>query len=262
MFCVLAFGQTKKVLIKSSPLLGERYVTQIKDINSIEKIFKDCFTERGFMLIDTSEVTQEIYMDEKFLSADVFIYQYPGNYPTINLILRADESVLYSEEAFVKIFTDRQSANERNAQTICKSIPNYSDLSQEVEEHNPLIRKNRLDLNSIASNAFVEMFVNNLRINFEFDRETNVSFAYDVSIEEYLKNVVNLVGIRSKLKGRKIVLQVEIDKYGFTHLKSKELPIKLKQKLLDRIDTYLLGFPIWINPDGESVTATIKVGAK
>lgn len=259
---ILSFGVLEcfanKIVIKTCPLMGERFVTQLPSPNRITEIFESELSNKGFEVISDYTNNQTFKDSNSIFSADIFVFQYPANYPTVKLVIRNKKEVIYFDEDFIKHFSDRQSVNEKIARKLAERIPDYENLAN-LENHylNFSLEKNLFSIMGIASNSIIEMYVNKFRTELTFDSNTNVEFPYSISIEEYFKNLLNFVGYRRKVKGKKIILNLEIDEFGFTKIIESNMPVPLKEKFRNRIESTSLGIPLWHNPHNKKVSATL-----
>lgn len=252
------------IILKVNPLMGERYVTKLPQIERIERIFKNNLELKGFRVFTISEELENEIINEKDLYFfDIFVYQYPANFPTIKIIIRNENGVLYEDQDYIKHFTDRQIANEKIAQTLAEKIPKNTDLSEIPLKYSiESFGKNNYSIIGITTNSMMEIYVNKYLIEFEFEGTTTVNFIYGDSVEEYIKNLINYTGYRSKVREKKIKIYIEIDEYGFTRILKKEIPKGMKAKFIQRIDNIVKGFPLWQNKKRKRTRAVITIGTK
>jgi len=253
-----------RIIIKTCPLQGERFVTKLPNPDQITNIFKTQLTEKGFEVISSAESELDGKNEEAIiLKADIFVFQFLANYPSIKLVIRTGNDIIYSDEESIVLFTDRQLANQSIANEVAKRIPTPDLIKQlNASSDDGSFNKNLFSLIGLTTNSIAEMYINKFQIEFSFDNEANIKFPYSNSIEDYFKNLINFVGYRGKVRGEKIILHFEIDKYGFTKIVKKELPVKLKEKHINRIESISQGIPLWDNLYNEKVSAKLVFWTK
>lgn len=254
------FCNRAPILIKVNTLMGERYVTKLSETNEIEEIFKLALDDKNYSVITSSgEALDKRIKVEDLLIMDVFVYQFPSNYPSMRVVISHRNEILHDDEEFIKYFADRITANQEIARNMAEKIPNSHLIMSNAGSRSIVFDKNRFSFNGWILNSMMEGFVKKHEIEFHCDCLKEDEFIYGATFEEFVKNLTNYTGFRNKLKGHFITLYLEIDEYGYTRLINKDIPIKLKVSQIKRINNVLLGIPLWRKSDTNKCLAELKL---
>jgi hypothetical protein len=122
--CCLSSHGTSKVLIKANVLRGERFVTDKTNARKIEDKVSEVFVKKGFEVLTNVEPTGDI------LLVDLFIYQFPGQYPAMSITIRTRQGVHYFDQDYRKFFANRDLTNLNLAIDLAERVP--VELSRDV----------------------------------------------------------------------------------------------------------------------------------
>src|SRR6187551_1182727 len=103
--CYLNSNGTSKVLIKANILRGERFVTVRTSAKEIENKVSEVFTKKGLDIVTNMEPTGDV------LFVDLFVYQFPGQFPAITITIRTQNGIHYIDHEYRKFFVDRELTN-------------------------------------------------------------------------------------------------------------------------------------------------------
>ncbi len=249
------------MVLKINPIKGEKFVTKLTNPYSIQSIFKNGLEAKGFKVYTNSKEILEDNIDEKELYfADVFVYQYPAQYPSVSIIIRKNEGVIYMNDKYIKLFGDRQKANEDISMQLVSDVPSIKLIREyQIIKSYDFLTSNRKSLIGSVSNSVMDLYSKKYEVKIEFEKENELQFIYGESIEEYLKNLINFTGYRNKVLGKELKIYVEIDEYGYTNYLKMDTPVNLKEKHKLRIFNAMMGIPLWKNEKKETVRARIII---
>ncbi|WP_069658341.1 hypothetical protein [Arcticibacter eurypsychrophilus] len=232
----------KKAIVKANILRGESFVTANTSSEDIERIIKMALDQKGFQVID------EIDSDKDLFYVDVFVYQYPADFPTISMTIRTKDGIHFIDKEIVKLYADRNSANLKLASKLAERLPSDIDTNRFYEPtFNDLLSANRISMIGLTSNAITKSYRSNYssKINW-FDNEIP-KFIIPNEFDIYMAYSSNYQGIRKQLKGKEIKLKLKINQKARFELIDIGSPVILTEKQKIRLKEFIDSFPLWIN---------------
>jgi len=226
--------------------MGESMVTPQMSINSMEDIFRDALKNRNFDIAEANTAVKPIFY------LDLFVYQFPAEYPTISLTVRSELGIHYFERQNIKLYTNRKIAFLKIAQEMANALPQVFDKEKilNIGASDILLTITRMDLIHYTAKSMTadyrEKYDNELKWN-----DTPIVFISG-NFEDYFAFCMNYKGIREKLKGDdKIVLKLKICQNGLTTIENIESSFALTQADNERLHMAVNALPLWISPHSE-----------
>ncbi|WP_192822220.1 hypothetical protein [Rufibacter sp. LB8] len=259
-----AVAQDKVVLVKVNPIKGESTVTVLSNLAKVEEILQEGFVQKGYKVLTKAPVSEPTQggNTELFL-ADAFIYQYPGDYPSITLTIRKDGRVHSLLHQTKKLFTDRQAAMETLAREIVKEIP--ATLNQEMflmPELDNLLPHHIISIYTATSGAITGSYASKYTIEVKPTAGKLPAFMIAGAFEEYLSNCLDFNGYRKAVKDQPIQVEFEINSFGFTHIQTIKMPEGVKDNYKEKVKAAMEALPLWDMAAGQTFKGVLSLGVK
>lgn len=231
---------SNKAIVKANVLRGESFVTAETNPEEIEYIISQALTKKGFQIL------KELIPNEEIFYFDLFVFQFPADYPTITLTIRTINGIHYFDKELIKIFGDRNSANLELASILADRIPYNINTKIFFETtFNDIFSNNRISIIGLTSNEITESYRSNYSTSIKWPDNINPKFIFPNEFEKYVAHISNYQGIRRKLKGKSIKLKLKINLAARFELIEIDSPIDLNEKQKDRIREFINSFPLW-----------------
>lgn len=230
----------KKVILKANILRGESFVTANTNPEDIESIFKNALTQKGFQVIN------EINSDEDLFFVDLFVFQFPADFPTISITIRTENGIHFIDKERIKLFGDRNSANIKIASKLAERLPVDIDTNNFYElTFNNLLSNDRISLIGLTSNAITKGYRTNYSSTINWFDNDVPNFIIPNEFDKYMAYSSNYQSIRKQLKGKEIKLKLKINQKARFELIDIDSPINLTEKQKSRLKEFIDGFPLW-----------------
>ena len=244
-----------KAIVKANILRGESFVTANTKPEDIESILKASLAEKGFQVIN------EIVTDEDIFYIDIFVFQFPADYPTISLTIRTKDGIHFFDKERVKLFGDRNSANLKLASKLAERLP--SDINTKTFYEltlKDILSNGRISLISLSSNAITKGFRANYSSSINWFDNNQPNFIIPNEFDEYLAYSSNYQSIKRELHGQEIKLNLKINQNARFELIDIDSPINLNEKQKRRLKEFINCFPLWtVNTEIENIE--MKIGS-
>lgn len=231
-----AFCNDYIFIVKANVIRGESMVTSNTNPVQVEKMFQEALRKL--------EQNKEI---KKQLLVDIFIFQFPADYPTVAVSIRSENGIHYFDKERIKLFGDRNAANIKLVKKIISRLPNKLNMSQiyQLSLDDILSNRKSLSLIQLTSNAVTGSQRQNYRNAIDWGENDPPQFILD-NFYEYLKYCMNFQGIRKKIKKQGgITLVVDITKEGRTKISNIKSPFELEAKQKARLTQAIAAIPLW-----------------
>ncbi len=241
---LITFGKSvfaNKAIIKASVLRGEGFVTVNIPPKDIEDIIGQALAQRGFQVIS------EVVPDEAIFYVDLFVYQFPADYPTIALSIRTSSGIHFFDKEKIKLYVDRKVATLKIASMLAERLPAQIDTERAYcLTLADILINDRISLIGLTSNAITEEYRSNYSSSIKWNDSPAPSFIVPNNFDGYLAYVSNFQGMRLQLSGKTIQLLLKINLRAEFELVKLESPIALTEKQKERIHEFIQSFPLWI----------------
>jgi len=260
-FLILLFAYytsfaANKAMVKASILRGESFVTVNTNPADIEKIISQALTKKGF------EVLTALIPNEQIFFIDLFVFQFPGDFPTITLTIRTKNGIHYIDQERIKLFGDRNLANLKLAERIAGKIPDNINTTIFFEPtFKDILGNNRTSLISLSSNAITKGYRSDYSSSINWSDNTIPNFIILNGFDNYMSYISDYQGIRKKLKGQAIKLILKINTGARFELVKIDSPFELTEKQINKIKKFIDSFPLW-TVDHEIGNIELKYGIK
>ncbi len=232
---VFCNGQT--FIVKANVIRGESMVTVNTNPVQVEKMFKEALRK----LEQYDEINKQLLVD-------IFIFQFPADYPTVGVSIRSENGIHYFDKEQIKLFGDRNAANIKLVKKIISRLPNKLNMSEiyQLSIDDILSNRKSLSLIQLTSNAITGSQRQNYRNAIDWgENDDPPQFILD-NFYEYLKYCMNFQGIRKKIKKQGgITLVVDITKEGRTKISNIKSPFELEAKQKARLSQAIAAIPLW-----------------
>lgn len=231
----------KKAIVKASVLRGESFVTVNTKPNEIEEIIKNALIQKGYQVID------EINSDENIFFVDLFVFQFPANFPTVSITIRTQNGIHFIDKERVKLFADRNSANLKLASKLGERIPADIDTNKIYQPtFNDLLDNDRISLIGLSSNAITKGYRSNYSFSINWLNNEVPNFIIPDDFNRYVSFSLNYQGVRKQLKGKEIKLKLKINQKARFELIGIDSPIDLTDKQKNMYSEFIDSFPLWV----------------
>lgn len=229
-----------KVIIKANVLRGESFVTVNTNPKDVEIIISQALGKKGF------QIMKEVLPNEELLFVDLFVFQFPADFPTITLTIRTLQGIHFIDKEQIKLFGDRNSANLKVASRLAERLPNNIDTAIIYEPtFDDILSKDRISLIGLTSNAITKSYRSNYSNSVKWNENEIPNFIIPNEFDNYLAYILNYQGIRKQLKGTTIRLKLKINNKAEFELVDINSPFELTEKQKGRILEFISSFPLW-----------------
>ncbi|MBC3540098.1 hypothetical protein ACFSC6_16955 [Rufibacter sediminis] len=258
------YAQEKNVLLKINPIKGESTVTSISNQKAIEKILAEGFLQKGYQVFTKETISsQTAAPQEELLLADAFIYQYPGDYPSITLTIRKGDYIFAILHDNKKLFVERQSALEAIAGNLVQELPTaIQESTFLLPELEQLLPHHNMSIYTATSGAITKGYANQYLTDFKTTGSEPLNFILKDSFEQYLALCLDFTGYRKAIKETPIRVDFEIDAFGFTNLTNITLPASVKESHKDKIKNTIEALPLWNLANRQPIKGTLTLGVR
>jgi len=243
------FCNSENFIIKANVIRGESMVTVNNNPVQIENMFQEA--------LNKLEAVRDI---NKQLLVDIFIFQFPADYPTVAVSIRSEKGIHYFDKERIKLFGDRKAANIKLVKKLISRLPNKINMTQIYQLNLDDILSNRksLSLIQLTSNAITGSQRQKYSNAIEWGKNEPPQFIID-NFYEYLKYCMNFQGIRKKIKKQgEIILIIDITKEGRTKISDIKSPFKLEAKQKARLTQAIAAIPLWYT-ESEIIDVELKI---
>lgn len=237
-FCT-SFAKNKAI-IKANVLRGESFVTVNTMPGDVESIISQALAKNGFQILN------EVIPDEEIFYVDLFVFQFPADYPTITITIRTTKGIHFIDKERIKLFGDRNSANLKVASSLAERLPNNIDTNIYFEPtFNDILSNNRISIIGLTSNAITKGYRSNYSSSIRWSDNKIPNFIIPNEFDIYKAYISNYQGIRKQLKGTTIKLKLKINHGAKFELVNIDSPFNLTEKQKERIQEFVNSFPLW-----------------
>ncbi|MFM9841114.1 MAG: hypothetical protein ACKVOQ_22805 [Cyclobacteriaceae bacterium] len=242
-FCYLNSQGRSKVLIKATILRGERFVTVKTSAKEIENKVSEVLTKKGFDIITNMESAGDL------LFVDLFVYQFPAQYPAITITIRTQNGIHYIDQEYRKVFLDRELTNLNLATKLAERVP--------VELNKDLVYRVGIgDLISTNKTSNTTLYTGNSNYysTIKWKDDNNVPFIVSNDLGLYLFYASNFTGLKKQLARCPIVLKLRINDSARFELVETNSHLNLDDYQKNRIQEFIESFPLWLtNTEVENI---------
>jgi hypothetical protein len=234
--CYLNSHGTSKVLIKANILRGERFVTVKTSAKEIENKVGEVFTKKGFNIVTNMEPSGDI------LFVDLFVYQFPAQFPAITITIRTQNGIHYIDQAYRKVFVDRELTNLNLATELAEKVP--------VELNKGLVYRVGIgDLISTNKTSNTNLYAGNANYysTIKWKDDNDVAFIIPRDLGLYLLYASNFTGLKKQLARGPIVLKLRINDSARFELVDTNSHLNLDEEQKIRIQEFIDSFPLWLS---------------
>lgn len=240
-FSLNAFASSKKAIIKANIIKGESFVTANSSEFEIEQVLREALTEKDY------EVVETINGNDGLLYIDIFIFQYPADYPTATITIRTQNGIHYIDKESVKLFVNREAANLLIAKKAAERIPDEIDVNFFYDlSITDILSNERLSLTGTVSNSITKGYRSNYSSVIKWPDGDNPHFIAPDGFEQYLSYCSNFQGLRNKLREENIEIILKINEKARFEILKINSPFELNAKQKLRIHNIINAFPLWI----------------
>ena len=236
-----------RVLIKANVLRGERFVTVKTSAKEIENKVSEVFTKKGFDIVTNMEPNRDI------LLVDLFVYQFPAQYPAITITIRTQNGIHYIDQEYRKVFIDRDLTNLNLATELAERVP--VELNKELVYRvsiGDIISTNRTSLNGSISSTILYAGNSDYYSTIKWKEDNVVPFIIPNDLGLYLLYASNFKGLKKQLARGPIVLKLRINDSARFELVDTNSHLDEEQKI--RIQEFIDSFPLWLtNTEVENI---------
>jgi len=229
-----------KAIIKANVLRGESFVTANTIPEEVESIISRILAKKGFHILN------EVIPDEEIFYVDLFVFQFPGDYPTITITIRTTNGIHFIDKERIKLFGDRNLANLQLATSLAQRLPSNIDTRIYFEPtFDDILSNNRISIVGLTSNAITKGYRSNYSSSIRWSDNKIPNFIVPNEFDIYKAYISNYQGIRKQLKGTAIKLKLKINHGAKFELVDIDSPINLTEKQKERIQEFVNSFPLW-----------------
>ena len=229
-----------KAIVKANVLRGESFVTVNTKPEDIESLISQALAKKGFQIINEVSPEEEIYY------VDLFVFQFPADYPTITLTIRTLRGIHFFDKERIKLFGNRNSANLELASRLAERLPNNIDTNLYYEPtFNDILSNNRISVIGFYSKVTAKGYRSNYSSSIRWSDNKIPVFIIPDEFDTYMAYISNYQGIRKQLKGKTIKLKLKINHGARFELMNIDSPFHLTEKQKDRIQEFVESFPLW-----------------
>lgn len=240
LFGVYTSFATNKAIIKANVLRGESFVTVNTIPEDIENIISQALAKKGFKIL------KEILPNEEIFYVDLFVFQFPADYPTITITIRTTNGIHFIDKERIKLFGNRNSANLKLASRLSERLPDNIDTKIFFEPtFNDILSNNRISIIGLTSNAITKGYRSNYSTSIKWSDNIIPNFIIPNEFDNYVAYISNYQGIRTQLKGTAIKLKLKINLGAKFELVDIVSPFDLTEKQKGRILEFINSFPLW-----------------
>lgn len=246
---------TNKAIIKANILKGRSFVTANTSPEDIENVISQALTKKGIQVLKEAVPNEDIYY------IDLFVFQFPADYPTITLTIRTIEGIHYIDKESIKLFTDRNSANIKLASRLSDRLPDIVDTKIFYKPTlNEILSNTRMSIIGSTSNAITRNYRASLSNSIRWPDDIAPNFIIPDEFDNYLAYALNFQGNRNQLKDTVIKLRVKINLGTRFELVNIDSPINLTEKQKENIQELVNSFPLWtVDSQIDNIEIELKV---
>ncbi len=246
----------KNAIVKANVVRGESFVTANTSPEEIESIFKDALARKGF------QVVEEIRSDGDIFYGDIFVFQFPADFPTVSITIRTESGIHFIDKESVKFFGDRNAANLKLALKLAERLPTDIDPTTFYEvKWNDLLGNSRISAIGLTSSAITKGYRTNYSSKIDWLDNEAPNFIIPDEFDNYFAFSSNYQGIRKRLKGKEITLRLKINQKARFELLDIDSLINLNDKQKNMLKEFVNGFPLWAIRD-QIGNIEMKLGIK
>ena len=233
--CYLNSHGKSKVLIKANILRGERFVTAKTSAKEIENKVREVLQKKGFDIVTSMEPTGDL------LLVDLFVYQFPAQYPAITIAIRTQNGIHYIDQEYKKVFVDRELTNLNLATELAERVP--VELNQ-----NLVYRASIGDLISTNKTGNSVLYTGNSTYysTIKWKDDNKIPFIIPNDLQLYLFYASNFTGLKKRLARGPIVLKLRINDSARFELVDANSQLNLDEEQKIRIQEFIDSFPLWL----------------
>jgi len=224
-------------------------VTVKTSAKEIENKVSEVFTKKGLDIVTNMEPTGDV------LFVDLFVYQFPGQFPAITITIRTQNGIHYIDHEYRKFFVDRELTNLNLATELAERVPVElnKDLVYRVNIGN-LISTNNTGTTLYAGNSKYFSII-------KWKEDNKVPFIIPNDLQLYLLYASNFTGLKNQLAHGPIVLKLRINDSARFELVDINSHLNLDEEQKNRIQEFINSFPLWLT-DTEVENIEIMYGLK
>ncbi|MBN7812605.1 hypothetical protein J0A68_16745 [Algoriphagus sp. H41] len=239
-FSINASFAEDKAIVKANILRGGSFVTANTNPEDIENVITQALAKKGIQTIN------EVIPNEQIFYIDLFVFQFPADYPTITITIRTNEGIHFIDKESIKLFTDRNSANIKLASRLADRLPDVVDTRIFYKPTlNEILSNTRLSLIGSASNEIAKTYRSNYSNSIKWPNDVVHSFIIPDEFDNYMVYALNFPGNRKQLKETPIKLKVKINPSTAFELVEIVSPFNLTEKQKGSIQELVDSFPLW-----------------
>ncbi len=207
----------------------------------IEQVLKKVLTEKNY------EVVEKIHAAEELFYFDLFVFQYPAEYPTVTLTVRTKDGIHYIDKEFMKLFGSRAAANIKLAENVARRVPDEIDTYLFYEPSIfDILSNSRVSSTGALAGAVMNSYQANYASVITWPNSEPPVFLIPNGFEAYLSLCSNFQGIRSVIRGQQIGVLLKINQKARFDILRIDSPVKLNEKQEARIKQIIDAFPLWV----------------
>lgn len=197
--------------------------------------------DKHYTVVETATGQDQLFY------VDVFVFQYPADYPTVTLTIRTASGTHYIDRENIRLFGNREAANLKIARQVAERIPAEIDVSRIYDITLPhLVSGGRVSVIGLVSNAATKGYRSNYAVGITWPEDSAPEFIAPGDLGAYLSYCLNFQGIRYDVKDQKITVALKINQRGRFEILEINSPIALSEKQQQRIHDAVNAFPLWI----------------
>lgn len=234
-----AYSNTIEPKLKVNVIRGESMVT----INVDKSLIRNVFLPK---ILDLANKTKS--QDQLFV--DVFVYQFPADYPTVAVTIRTKNGTHFFERETVKLFGDRALANIKISKKLLTRIPDTLDtgVNYKLELEDIFLNRKSINLIKIATDATMDSYRRNYNNMIYWNENESLPFIIE-EFNTYLSYCMNYQGLRKKIKkAGEVNLRLSIHN-GQMEIVDIQAPFQLTPKETNRLNQAIEALPLWVTDE-------------
>lgn len=207
-------------------------------------MLKKALITKNYEVVETIKTIKEV---ENLLYFDIFIFQYPADYPTVVITIRTINGIHYIDKESIVLFGNREAANLKITEKVASRVPEVivTGLVYELSIED-ILSNRRISLTGSISNSIMSGYRSNYSSTIKWPDNESPDFITPNDFDTYLSYCSNYQGIRNKLKGQNIKLILKVNEKAAFEIVNIDSPIPLKDQNLKKIQSIVDAFPMWL----------------
>jgi hypothetical protein len=247
---------TNKAIVKASILRGESFITANTAPEDIENIVNQVLIRKGYQIL------KEVIPDEEIFYVDLFVFQFPADYPTISVTIRTTKGIHFIDRERIKLFGDRSLANLKIASKLAERLPENIDTNIYFEPtFNDIVVNGRVSIIGMSSNAIINGYRSNYSLSIRWPNNMSPKFIFPNEFDKYAAYISNYQGIRKQMRGKVIKLKLKVNLGAKFEIVDIDSPIILTEKQKGRMHEFIGSFPLWV-AGGQIDNVELEIGIK